>query len=83
MYYKVPLQRDLLADLFDHAVFNNGASRRIARELADLTDSYTSHAVNSSVGLVLASIGSEDLTWLLDYCHERWGVSGSLASSEC
>jgi hypothetical protein len=70
--------------------FNNTPSRHVAQELASLTEAYTSYAVNSSVGLVLASIRSDDLTWLLDYCHERWiafvragfngtnhGVSGS------
>ncbi|KAJ5129091.1 hypothetical protein N7526_007257 [Penicillium atrosanguineum] len=56
-------------------VFHNGSARHVAQQLANLTEAYTSHAVNSSVGLVLASLRSDDLTWLLDYCHER--VSGN------
>lgn len=56
----------------DNSVFNDGSSRLVAQQLAYLTEAYTSHAVNSSVGLVLASIRTDDLTWLLDYCHERW-----------
>lgn len=48
----------------------NTSSHQAAQQLAHFTDAYTPDAVNSSVGLVLASIRTDDLTWLLDYCRE-------------
>ncbi|KAJ5175429.1 uncharacterized protein N7482_001306, partial [Penicillium canariense] len=45
--------------------------RDVVHQLVNLTNSYTSQSSNSSVGLVLASIHTDDLTWLLDYCTER------------
>ena len=62
------------APVSDSPVFHNGPARYVAQQLANLTEAYTSHAVNSSVGLVLASLRTDDLTWLLDYCHGRWGT---------
>lgn len=49
----------------------NTSSHQVAQQLAHVTDAYTPDAVNSSVGLVLASVRTDDLTWLLDYCRER------------
>lgn len=49
----------------------NTPSRQVAQQLAHVTDAYTPDAVNSSVSLVLASVRTDDLTWLLDYCRER------------
>ncbi|KAJ5931016.1 hypothetical protein N7466_006509 [Penicillium verhagenii] len=48
----------------------NTKSRQTVKGLASLTDAYISHAANSSVGLVLASIRTDDLSWLLEYCQE-------------
>ncbi|KAJ5085412.1 hypothetical protein N7532_010183, partial [Penicillium argentinense] len=47
-----------------------GPRHAIVQELVGLRKAYTSLAVNSSVGLVLASQRSDDLTWLLAYCKE-------------
>ncbi|KAJ5652694.1 hypothetical protein N7507_010120 [Penicillium longicatenatum] len=48
----------------------NTPPRQTSQELAILRDAYSSNSVNSSVGLILASIRTDDLTWLLDYCRE-------------
>ncbi|KAJ5535937.1 hypothetical protein N7513_009123 [Penicillium frequentans] len=48
----------------------NTSYHQAAQQLAHVRDAYTPDAVNSSVGLVLASVHTDDLTWLLDYCHE-------------
>ncbi|KAJ5261369.1 hypothetical protein N7478_011964 [Penicillium angulare] len=57
----------------------------IKQELVSLTNAYTrkpSHksatGAKSTVGVVLASIRSDDLTWLRDYCHETYANSTSL-----
>ncbi|KAF7718619.1 Uncharacterized protein PECH_006350 [Penicillium ucsense] len=44
--------------------------QEIAYKLSALTEAYTSNAHNASVGVVLASIHTDDLTWLWDYCSE-------------
>lgn len=49
----------------------NTSYHQAAQQLAHFRDTYTPDAVNSSVGLVLASVRTDDLTWLLDYCRER------------
>ncbi|KAI2792166.1 hypothetical protein POX_b02203 [Penicillium oxalicum] len=57
----------------NHALPGQAASfhrQEIVYKLSTLTDAYTSTARNASVGLVLASIHTDDLTWLLDYCSE-------------
>ncbi|KAJ5908985.1 hypothetical protein N7495_001667 [Penicillium taxi] len=56
--------------------------RETVRQLAKLTNSYISHPVNSSVGLVLSSIKKDDLTWLNDYCNEMSVIHRSSTSPE-
>ncbi|KAJ5151704.1 hypothetical protein N7492_009999 [Penicillium capsulatum] len=43
--------------------------RHVVEQITNLTNSYAPNA-KGSVGIVLASIHSDDLTWLLDHCKE-------------
>ncbi|KAJ5224917.1 uncharacterized protein N7469_008420, partial [Penicillium citrinum] len=48
----------------------DGPRYPIVQELVGLREQYTSHTLNSTVALVLATQRSDDLTWVLDYCKE-------------
>ncbi|KAJ5195237.1 uncharacterized protein N7498_008675 [Penicillium cinerascens] len=49
---------------------SSGDRRSTSQQLADLRQAYNPHNVNASVSLVLASIHTDDLTWLLKHCKE-------------
>ena len=51
----------------------NGAleeRRRTVEGLVELTKAYTSKTATSSVGVVLASVHTDNLDWLLNYCKD-------------
>ncbi|KAJ5689868.1 hypothetical protein N7462_004260, partial [Penicillium macrosclerotiorum] len=53
----------------DAALSTESTRRNLVQGLVDLRDAYTSHSVNSSVGFALATVHTDDLKWLLDYCR--------------